>query len=216
MLQMANYENTPTVIEALEPDMEAVETPTLTPEQSAEFTDFYRDSSKKLLTYAHKLNAQDPEALTQTAFMNAMRHWGNYTDMGSNREAWVFSILRNAHISECRRNKKIQIYASSEDLALLQLPDQTAQNGYNAITTNANIDSVFDEIAATLTDQEIKDDWLEIFKLYSLTDKTHDEIGEHLGINPNTIKTRIFRLKKRLTSNALLHDMLAPNDTVDV
>lgn len=214
MFQMANYESISGPIEATDTSEEVATTPALTPEQSAEFTTFYSDNYKDMLGVAYGMQSRDPEAAVQTAFMNAMRHWGSYRDTGSTRTAWVSTMVRRNVISEHRRQTRIAIDPSSEEHSYTQAIDPQGEIEYSDIATNANVSSVFDAIANVLTDKEIKDNWLEIFKLYALSDKTQDEIGEELGINPGTVRSRIFRTRRRLVENALLHDMLQ-HDPID-
>lgn len=213
---MANYESIPGPIEATDMSERVAITPALTPEQTAEFTAFYSSAYKEMLGVAHGMQSRDPEAAVQTAFMNAMRHWGNYRETGSTRTAWVSTMVRRNVISEYRSSSRYQIVdGGSDSHAFLSIPDRTSESDFGSVNDSSLIDSALDTVAAVLTDKEIKDNWLEIFKLYALSDLSQDEIAEKLDVPNGTVRSRIFRLKKRLTSNALLHDMLAPNDTVD-
>src|SRR3546814_17871706 len=71
----------------------------------------------------HRDQADD---LVQEALLRAIDHLHQFRP-GTNLRAWLFTILRNAHLNNCRRNQRYGVTSIDERPAAFEQPSPSAQ-----------------------------------------------------------------------------------------
>lgn len=201
---MATTEFIPVTHEAVS---EPAESPSMTFEQ------MYNTYHDQLVAYMHRkftnLPNQEHEEVVQDAMIKAMTHFDSYVDLdnGGERQAWIYSIVARTAIDRIRKNTRHATESASDMYAYEGYADTRAESEFDSIYSRDGVDEALAQVASVLTEKNIKEGWLEMFKLYAIEDKTDQEIAEQLEMNKTTVRTRIFRLRKRLADNAVLREM---------
>jgi len=137
-------------------------------------------------------NAADAEDLVQEAVAKAWRAWDSYR-RGTNCRAWLVTILRNTFINQFRRESRrptaVQ-FDSVEDISVFEAVQERDPEG-----------SFFRYIG----DDEVKQaihDLPEEFRipvvLSDIEGMSYAEIAEVLNVPVGTVKSRLFRGRRRL------------------
>lgn len=141
------------------------------------------------LTGGDEARAED---LVQDAILKAYRAWEDF-ERGTNCRAWLMTILRNTFISGYRRNQR---RPTSVDL------DEVADRSVFADVQDADPEGRFfdriidDEVVAAI--DALPDDFRIPVVLSDLEGLGYQEVAESLGIPVGTVKSRLFRARKRL------------------
>jgi RNA polymerase sigma-70 factor (ECF subfamily) len=148
------------------------------------FERLYRAEHARLVKVALAF-LRDREAAmdaVQEAFLRVYRHWGD--DRVLDRpEAWVRRVLVNECIDRTRRSRReaqvnSRVEAMPRSVSASQMVDTTAQ--------------VFQAAAALPSLQ------LACVVLHYVDQQSIDEVAEVLGVRPGTVKSSLFRARRRL------------------
>lgn len=141
----------------------------------------------ELHCFAYKLTADKDEAenLLQETMLRTLDNKDKF-DSGTNFKGWMYTIMRNAFINNCR-TKKIRgnLYVLSEPEYHFLLRDDSfifVDNGHDAKEIR--------EALKTLPKAHYV-----VFMLYR---SQYREIAAKIGVSLSTIKSRIFYSRKRL------------------
>ena len=149
--------------------------------------------------FALRLTGSETEAedLTQETFLKAHRSWGQYTS-GTRVKSWLFTICRNTFLRDrarSRRHREIVAErsrgADSGDAvqpvwATGEMPPDAA------FFTSLVDDSVLEEIA------RLDEDFRVPLLLSDVEGLTYAEIAEVTEVPVGTVKSRLFRARRRL------------------
>lgn len=151
----------------------------------------------ELRTFAYRLTADkyDAEDLLQETLFRALANKDKF-DPGTNFKSWMYVIMRNAFINDCRAKKKQNnLYILSDPEFHFLLRDDSfafIDNGHDA-----------KEIRAAL--KTLPKDYYIAFILY-VSGFKYREIADRTGVSIGTVKSRIFYSRKKL--KALLSDFI--------
>lgn len=158
----------------------------------------------------------EAEDLVQETFLRAYRSWDQYT-RGTNAKSWLFTICRNVFLR--RRDRALEhdrIVAAHAD------PD----NPINPVWASALgvdpegdfFDSIVDErIVEAL--EELPEEYRTAVVLSDLEGLPYAEIAETMGVPVGTVKSRLFRGRRRLQEALYDYSVamgyIAPRDGTD-
>lgn len=137
-------------------------------------------------------NTSDAEDLVQDTVMKAYRSWDKY-EAGTNCRAWLVTIMRNTFINQYRRRSKrptpVQ-FDAVEDISIFeQVRDRDPEGSF----FHAIVD---DEVKRAI--QELPEDFRLPLVLSDVEGLSYAEIAEILELPVGTVKSRLFRGRRRL------------------
>jgi RNA polymerase sigma-70 factor (ECF subfamily) len=132
------------------------------------------------------------EDLVQEAVLKAYRAWDRF-EAGTNCRAWLMTILRNTFINQFRQQKTRPSPVEFEQVA--ERPSSDAL--YEADPEGRIFDRIIDDQVITAID-ELPDEFRVAIVLSDLEGLSYQEVAELMGIPVGTVKSRLFRARKRL------------------
>lgn len=138
-------------------------------------------------------NADKADDLVQEALVKAWQNQSSFTE-GSNLKAWVFTILRNAFLSE-RRKLKNEV----EDA------DGTYANG---VATNGNQSDHMDMLDFSAAFQTLPPDQREALILVGAEGFSYEEAALMCGCAVGTMKSRVNRARQKLATLLSVDEVL--------
>ena len=137
-------------------------------------------------------NASDAEDLVQDTVTKAYRSWDKY-EPGTNCRAWLVTILRNTFINQFRRDSRrpsaVQ-YDTVEDISVFESVQDKDPEGkfFHEI--------VDDEVKQAI--QDLPEEFRIPVVLSDVEGMSYAEIAEILDLPVGTVKSRLFRGRRRL------------------
>ncbi len=132
------------------------------------------------------------EDLVQDAVLKAFRAWDRF-EPGTNCRAWLMTILRNTFINEFRRQKSRPVPVEFEQVA--ERPSSHAL--FEADPEGRIFERIIDERVVAAID-ELPDEFRVAVVLSDLEGLSYQEVADLMGIPVGTVKSRLFRARKRL------------------
>jgi RNA polymerase sigma-70 factor, ECF subfamily len=147
------------------------------------------------LTRGNEAEAGD---LVQETFLRAYRAWDQF-QRGTNCRAWLFTICHNTHLhGEGRAARRKERVVSQLDADIESLAMSAAFRELSAIDPEGEFfDNLLDEDVVRAIDA-LPEDYREVLVLSDLGGLTYDEIASVLEIPLGTVKSRLFRARRRL------------------
>ena len=141
--------------------------------------DFIKNNINSAYRFAftYTNNQQDAEDVVSESIIKAINASGNLKD-SSKVKTWFFRIVSNTAISYINRNKKVIPFDEITD-------DETYLDSYNFSSLNDVI-------------EKLSKEYLEIITLRYFEDMKLKDISEVIGVNENTVKTRLYKALKIL------------------
>jgi len=137
-------------------------------------------------------NEARSEDLVQDAVLKAWRNWDSF-ELGTNCRAWLMTILRNTFINEFRRDKSRPHPVEFEEVAERPPGD----NLFEADPEGQIFERIIDrEVIEAI--QGLPDDFRVPVVLADIEGLAYQEIADLLDIPVGTVKSRLFRARKRL------------------
>ncbi len=138
---------------------------------------------------------EDAEDMAQEAFLKAYNSIRSFRG-DSKFSVWLYRIVSNVCLDYLRkRGKRQTVSLSAEDddgeQVQLELAD-TAQSPETLLEKKLTRESVRRGL------ERLPPDARQILLLREIQGLSYEEIGETLGLEPGTVKSRIFRARKRL------------------
>ena len=132
------------------------------------------------------------EDLVQDAVLKAWRNWDSF-ELGTNCRAWLMTILRNTFINEFRRDKSRPNPVEFDEVAERPPGD----NLFEADPEGRIFERIIDrEVIEAI--QGLPDDFRVPVVLSDIEGLAYQEIADLLDIPVGTVKSRLFRARKRL------------------
>lgn len=152
-------------------------------------------------------NREDAEDVTQEAFLKAYRSLDSFRG-DSKFSVWLYRIVSNLCLDllRSRQRKPTQSLTVEDDdgeIGELEISDEHF-SPEKLLDRKLTRESVQRGLAA------LPDDARQILLLRELQGMSYEEIGQALGLEPGTVKSRIFRARKRLCA-FLLQDGNLPD-----
>jgi RNA polymerase sigma-70 factor (ECF subfamily) len=148
-------------------------------------------------------NPHDADDLVQETYLRAQRAYGTF-ERGTNAKAWLFTILRRAHIDRHRRGRLRPAAMAEEDLedaAPSPGPSEPAE-AWREIPPGSVLEAI----------ERVPDPFRLPVRLRDLDGLSYREIGEILGVPAGTVMSRLHR-GREYVRRALVERMKGPART---
>lgn len=132
------------------------------------------------------------EDLVQETMLKAFRAWDRF-ESGTNCRAWLMTILRNTFINDFRRRKTRPTSVGFEQLA--ERPQ--AASLYEADPEGRIFERMIDDEVVAAID-ELPEEFRVPLVLADIEGLRYQEVAELMEIPVGTVKSRLFRARKRL------------------
>jgi RNA polymerase sigma-70 factor (ECF subfamily) len=136
-------------------------------------------------------NHRDAEDLVQETLLRAFAAWHRF-EKGTNCRAWLFRILTNNFINECRRARKERRFAAIGDAAISATRRREAQDPENAMLEGLLADEVIAALSA------LAPDFRQVVVLADLEGLSYRDIARRIGCPIGTVMSRLFRGRRLL------------------
>ncbi len=145
----------------------------------------YEIFSKKMmaLCYRYLPNIQDAEDALCDGFISMYEHLHKYKQ--GNFTAWLSKIMINSCLIIIKKQKK---FVLKEDNTMFDLAEDIEIDNPQRFNKNDIIKAL----------ESLPNAYRTIFNMAIIDEMKYDEICEHLNINKQTVKTVMYRAKKRL------------------
>jgi RNA polymerase sigma-70 factor (ECF subfamily) len=171
-------------------DIELIEQ-TLRGDQSA-YADLVKRHQRFIFTLAMRFakNREDAEEIAQDCFIKAYRSLASFQKQ-SKFSTWLYSIVYTTAMTFLRK-KRIDTDSIDDENTYIQLENQSPGMSNNMAETKSRSYYLNQAIEQLLPDDAT------IITLFYMSEQSLDEIGQALGIDPNTVKVKLFRARQRL------------------
>ncbi len=163
-----------------------------------EFERLIREHERDIFAAAMRLTGaqQDAEDLMQDAIVSAYLGFDKF-ELGTNFRAWMFRILRNSHINRYRKTQRsvstVEWDETGADYKSRVALDGTALPGLEVELLK---DMPGEDIAPAL--DALPEEFRTAVVMSDIHQYSYEEIAQRLDIPLGTVRSRIFRGRKRL------------------
>ena len=171
-------------------DIELIEQ-TLAGNQAA-YADLVKRHQRFVFTLALRFakNREDAEEIAQDCFIKAYRSLSAFQRQ-SKFSTWLYTITYNTSITFLRK-KKLNIQSIDDEKTLVQLENQESSFSANTMEQKSRVNRVNEAIG------QLSPDDAQIINLFYKGEQSLEEIGQIMGMEPNTVKVRLHRARHRL------------------
>ena len=171
-------------------DIELIEQ-TLAGNQAA-YADLIKRHQRFVFTLALRFskNREDAEEIAQDCFVKAYRSLANFQRQ-SKFSTWLYSIVYTTAMTFLRK-RRIDTDSIDDENTYIQLENSSSGFDVNSAENKSRSYYLNQAIAQLLPDDAA------IITLFYMGEQSLDEIGQTLGIEPNTVKVKLFRARQRL------------------
>lgn len=134
-------------------------------------------------------NREDAEELTQDVFMKVFKNLSSFKG-NSSFSTWIYRIAYNTAISETRR-KRIE-YLAIEEQQINNVSEEEIESKMGYSDTNEQVEMLEKALEKLPPDERF------IILLFYMQDKTTEEVAEITGFTVTNVKTKLFRIRKKL------------------
>jgi len=151
--------------------------------------------------FASRLTHNGPDAadLVQEAFLRAYRTFDNF-EPGTNGRAWLFTILYSIFINQqrqlARRGQTVPVedidrVDSPDAFAFADAPERAAEVEVSGVRVGPEVEEAL---------RSLPEEFRAVVLLIDGHDMTYDEAAEVLSCPVGTVRSRLFRSRRRLAS----------------
>jgi RNA polymerase sigma factor (sigma-70 family) len=133
---------------------------------------------------------EDAEEVAQDTFVKAYRALGAFQQQ-SKFSTWLYSVVYTTAMTFLRKKKLDTSFIDNEEICI-QLKNSNASLDNNWAERRSQSYYINQAIHLLLPDDAA------IITLFYTGEQTLDEIGAALGMEPNTVKVKLFRARQRL------------------
>ena len=149
--------------------------------------------------------------LVQDTFLKAYRAWHSF-QRGTNCKSWLFTICKNTHLKlldEARTRFEIaesDLNITMDAMAVMEVHEMARRRGLDA----GLFDRALDDMVVAAIDA-LPAEYRDVLVLSDLGDLNYAEIAHVLDVPKGTVKSRLFRARRRLQKSLI--DYAAANGT---
>ena len=161
------------------------------------FEDLVRAHEKTVYNLALRMtgNPQDAEDMAQEAFLKAYRSLPEFRGE-SKFSVWLYRIVSNVCLDHLRRQSRrpaVSLTTEDEEGEAQQwdVPDES-------LSPERLLEQKLTREAVQKGLRQLPEEQRQILLLREIKGLSYEEIGEILALEPGTVKSRIFRARKRL------------------
>ena len=171
-------------------DIELIEQ-TLAGDQSA-YADLVKRHQRFVFTLALRFakTREDAEEIAQDCFIKAYRSLDAFQRQ-SKFSTWLYSIVYTTAMTALRK-KRVETASIDDENTFIQVESQNSSFDVNNAENNSRSFYVNQAVAQLLPDDAM------IITLFYTGEQSLEEIGQTMGIDPNTVKVKLFRARQRL------------------
>ena len=171
-------------------DIELIEQ-TLAGNQAA-YADLIKRHQRFVFTLAMRFskNREDAEEIAQDCFIKAYRSLSNFQRQ-SKFSTWLYSIVYTTAMTFLRK-KRVDTDSIDDENTYIQLENPSSGFDSNSVENKSRSYYLNQAITQLLPDDAA------IITLFYMGEQSLEEIGNTLGIEPNTVKVKLFRARQRL------------------
>ncbi len=171
-------------------DIELIEQ-TLAGDQSA-YAELIKRHQRFVFTLAMRFakTREDAEEIAQDCFIKAYRSLATFQRQ-SKFTTWLYSIVYTTAMTALRK-KRIDTDSIDDENTFIQIENQTSGYDVNNVENKSRSYYLNQAIAQLLPDDTT------IITLFYNGEQSLEEIGQTMGIDPNTVKVKLFRARQRL------------------
>ena len=161
------------------------------------FEELVRAHEKTVYNLALRMtgNPQDAEDMAQEAFLKAYRSLPEFRGE-SKFSVWLYRIVSNVCLDHLRKQSR------RPSSSLTMEDDDGEEQQYDVPDESASPEKLLEQKLTREAVQrglnQLPDEQRQILLLRELRGLSYEEIGEALGLEAGTVKSRIFRARKRL------------------
>lgn len=149
------------------------------------------------LAFRMTQSREDAEEIAQDTFVKAYRSLADFK--GSAKfSTWLYTIAHNTGITYLRK-KKIQVQSIDEERGMHAADQQASDMRSDRVEEKSRQQMVRKAISMLSADDA------QLITLFYQGDQTLQEIGQVMGLDPNTVKVRLFRARQRLKEKMETH-----------
>ncbi len=160
------------------------------------FLELVRNNQDKVFRHAFYLlkNSEDAKDMTQETFTKAWQHRENLRQ--ETAHSWLLKCVQNLCYNLLKR-RNFQVYLSEEEGESLEMLLHT--NSYRSVPTPDEI-SIKEELKQLVRQavDELPESVRPVVVMRELEEKSYKEIAEALKQPENSVKSTVFRARKRL------------------
>ena len=135
-------------------------------------------------------NREDAEEVAQDIFVKAYRSLADFKGTAK-FSTWLYTIVYTTSITFLRK-KKLEVHSLDNEKVFELADSQDSGFSANQVEQKSRVNMVNHAIAM------LSHDDAQIITLFYKGEQTLDEIGQILGLDPNTAKVRLHRARARL------------------
>ena len=171
-------------------DIELIEQ-TLAGDQSA-YADLVKRHQRFVFTLALRFakTREDAEEIAQDCFIKAYRSLDSFQRQ-SKFSTWLYSIVYTTAMTSLRK-KRVETASIDDENTFIQVESQNSSFDVNNAENRSRSFYLNQAIAQLLPDDAM------IITLFYNGEQSLEEIGQTMGIDPNTVKVKLFRARQRL------------------
>jgi RNA polymerase sigma factor (sigma-70 family) len=171
-------------------DIELIEQ-TLAGNQAA-YADLIKRHQRFVFTLAMRFskNREDAEEIAQDCFIKAYRSLSNFQRQ-SKFSTWLYSIVYTTAMTFLRK-KRVDTDSIDDENTYIQLENHSSGFDSNSVENKSRSYYLNQAITQLLPDDAA------VITLFYMGEQSLEEIGNTLGIEPNTVKVKLFRARQRL------------------
>jgi len=164
---------------------------TLTGNQAA-YADLVKRHQRFVFTLALRFakNREDAEEIAQDCFIKAYRSLSAFQRQ-SKFSTWLYSIVYTTAMTFLRK-KRVDTDSIDDENTYIQLENSSSAHDINSAENKSRSYYLNQAITQLLPDDAA------IISLFYMGEQSLDEIGKTLGVEPNTVKVKLFRARQRL------------------
>jgi RNA polymerase sigma factor (sigma-70 family) len=142
------------------------------------------------LTLRFTKNREDAEEISQDIFIKAYRSLADFKG-AAKFSTWLYTIVNTTCITFLRK-KRLEVHSLDDERTFEVADNQDSGFSANQVEQKSKINMVNQAIAL------LNPDDAEIITLFYKSEQSLEEIGQILGLEPNTAKVRLHRARTRL------------------
>ncbi|HVK50103.1 MAG TPA: sigma-70 family RNA polymerase sigma factor [Pseudobacter sp.] len=167
--------------------------------EKALFADLVKKYQNFVFTIAGRYtsNREDAEEIAQDVFVKAYKNLADFRG-DSKFSTWLYTITSTTCISFLRK-KKLTVHSLDQEHVFELADSQDSSFRANQVEQKSRLQMVNQAI------QMLSPDDAKVITLFYKGEQSLDEIGQIMGLDPNTVKVKLHRARQRLKNKMEEH-----------